>query len=84
MKCLGIVVHFINTETFEVQNAALDLVEIERRSTSDNLRELANSAIKSFGLNTRNIVKVVSDGASTMRRAFLYVNKLLTNNCIVV
>ena len=71
MKVLGIVVHFVNVEAMAVQNAVLDLIQVDVNANAGNLRNLAINAVSSFGLDIGNVVKVVSDGAPVMKCAFM-------------
>jgi len=71
LKCFGIVVHFINAESMEVQSAALNLTEVKEASTAIHVRGLTEEVVTKFGLSVDKIVRLVSDGASVMKAAFL-------------
>jgi hypothetical protein len=73
MKCLGTTVHFVNAEIMEIQNASIGLKEVTERSTAAHIRELIQKVISDFGLDGSKVVRMVTDGASTMQSAFLYV-----------
>lgn len=71
VSCMGVVVHFVNVETCDIQCAALHLQEITERQEAHYLRELCMQAVLDFDLDVLKICRVVSDGARNVRAAFL-------------
>lgn len=70
MSVLGVVIFFIDNNNLKVERAALDLCALTERHTGDYIRQISLEKIKSFGLDETNVVRVVSDGASNMKKAF--------------
>lgn len=71
LKCLGVIIHFVDSNAMEVRSAALDLVEVTESATGEHLREMTTNTITDFGLDKEKVIRVISDGASNMKKGFL-------------
>lgn len=71
LSVLGTVVFFVDSRNSTIQRASLDLQALVERHTADYIRQVALESIKTSELNEHLIVRVVSDGASNMKLAFL-------------
>lgn len=70
LSLLGASVHFVDYDRKIVCAAALDLFQLEKKHTAEYVREITQKILQDLGL-ARMPVRVVSDGAANMRKAFL-------------
>lgn len=71
LKCVSVVLHFINTERNKIESAVLPLRQLNQSATASYLRQLAQESVTEYGLQTSRIIRIVTDGAANIRAAFL-------------
>ncbi|CAD5209481.1 unnamed protein product [Bursaphelenchus okinawaensis] len=67
---MGILVHFIDEKRKALRVAALDVVQFSEKHTADNIRNCIFNSVTNYGLSPSRVIRVVSDGAASMRAAF--------------
>lgn len=70
MKCVAIVLSFVNRKERKVQSACLPLVQLTDQATANNIRELVTDSIRQFGLDLSKCIRITTDGAANMKAAF--------------
>lgn len=70
---IGIAIHFIDPSKRELATVVLDIRQMNERHTGENIRKVVECALEESGIEKSRVLRVVTDSASNVKAAFLYV-----------